>query len=408
MGSTITRRSAEHGLAAGEGLLDAEGNPARAAPRLLEWRPARPAFSHGRAPGGSPQGGLDGGPTDALALAPRGLEDLGPASVLRVRGPEREPWIQGVQTLDVQTIAADGGARTLFLNARGRVLASATLWRRQPPEGSELLLHVPPLQLEALRAHLDGLLIMEDAELSVAPGFRALRLHPGGLEPGGSVRALLDGLRAEPGVASGARDPRSPDEVPQPASSPTTPTSREEGMALAPAELLELRGAETPLGLELLLPDAQARALLERIPLRPEPAAAHAWRVAMGVPASGADFDDSSTPLEAGLDAQIAFGKGCYVGQEVIAMATFRGRVPWNLVRLEVEGPPPAPGTPLDTERGGKGRVTSSAAWGERAVLLGLVHRERIEPGSRLLLADGRAATVLGLPFDSRPNAGQK
>ena len=73
-------------------------------------------------------------------------------------------------------------------------------------------------------------------------------------------------------------------------------------------------------------------------------------------------IDTDSTPLEAGLDGQLAFDKGCYVGQEVIAMATFRGRVPWNLVRLEVEGPAPARGAPLDSARGAKGRVTSAAS----------------------------------------------
>jgi folate-binding protein YgfZ len=131
-------------------------------------------------------------------------------------------------------------------------------------------------------------------------------------------------------------------------------------------------------------------------------------RVALGVPAWAVDFDENSTPLEAGLDAQIAFGKGCYVGQEVIAMATYRGRVPWNLVRLEVEGMAPPVGSALDTARGGKGKVTSAAPLGERALLLGLVHREKIEPDSTVLLADGRTATVLGLPFGSRPGAGTR
>ncbi len=397
MASTITRRSADHTLAAGEALLDAQGNPAPQAPRLLEWQPAAPGFSHGRAPSGFPE--------DALARAPRGLEDLGPASVLRVLGPEREPWIQGVQTLGVQAIAANGGARTLFLNARGRVLSDGTLWRREQPAGNELLLHLSPLKLESIRAHLDALLIMEDAELSVAPGYRALRLHPGGLPEVLAELRARGTARLEASASIAPPDPRSPDEVPQPPSSQTTPTSHQEPLAL---DLDSIQGAETPLGLELLLPDAEARALLEMIPERPEPVAAEAWRVALGVPKFGVDLDDNSTPLEAGLDSQIAFGKGCYVGQEVIAMATFRGRVPWNLVRLEVDGEPPAPGTPLDTERGGRGKVTSSARLGEGSVLLGLVHRERIEPGSRVLLADGRAATVLGLPYGSRPNAGQK
>jgi folate-binding Fe-S cluster repair protein YgfZ len=102
----------------------------------------------------------------------------------------------------------------------------------------------------------------------------------------------------------------------------------------------------------------------------------------------------------------ISFGKGCYVGQEVVAMATFRGRVAWNLVRLEVEGAAPPPGTKLDASRGTKGRVTSSTQNGPRAILLGYVHKESIVPGSEVPLEGGRIARVLGLPFGSRPGGG--
>jgi hypothetical protein len=87
-------------------------------------------------------------------------------------------------------------------------------------------------------------------------------------------------------------------------------------------------------------------------------------------------------------------------------MATYRGRVQWNLVRLSVDGAPPAPGTPLEPARGGKGKVTSAVQVGPVSLLLGVVHRERIVPGSPVPLPDGRVATVLGLPFGSRPGAG--
>jgi folate-binding protein YgfZ len=354
MGSTITRRSSDPPVPIGAAqLLDAEGSAAPEAPGLLAWRPEAPVISHGRAPGAT----LDS------AMSPRGLADLGAAAVLRVTGSERESWIQGVQTADVLGVPALGARQTLFLNARGRALCDALLWRL--PE--ELLVVVPTDRIEPLRAHLDGLLIMEDAELSIATDLHRLRLCPSGAEE--LIAALL-------------------------------PAQRE--------ELASIHGAPTPLGLELLLPEAQAQSLLAAIPLRPDLEALERERIALGVPKFAQDFDDSSTPLEAGLDAQIAFGKGCYVGQEVIAMATYRGRVPWNLVRLEVAGAPPAIGSALDTVRGGKGKVTSSASLGNSSALLGIVHREKIEPGSELLLADGRTATVLGLPYGSRPGAGQK
>jgi hypothetical protein len=80
--------------------------------------------------------------------------------------------------------------------------------------------------------------------------------------------------------------------------------------------------------------------------------------------------------------------------------------VAWNLVRLEVDGPPPAPGSRIDAARGAKGRVTSAARVGGISVLLGYVHKESMAPGSSIALEDGRTAKVLGLPFGSRPGGG--
>jgi len=85
-------------------------------------------------------------------------------------------------------------------------------------------------------------------------------------------------------------------------------------------------------------------------------------------------------------------------------MATFRGRVAWNLVRLEAPGAAPAPGTKLGA--GGKGRVTSATQAGAVALMLGYVHKESIVPGSTVPLEDGRTARVLGLPYGSLPGAG--
>ena len=85
-------------------------------------------------------------------------------------------------------------------------------------------------------------------------------------------------------------------------------------------------------------------------------------------------------------------------------MATYRGRVAWNLVRLEVAGEAPPRGAKLGP--GGKGRVTSATQAGGVAILLGYVHKELIVPGSSVPLEDGRTATVLGLPCGSLPGAG--
>jgi len=166
-------------------------------------------------------------------------------------------------------------------------------------------------------------------------------------------------------------------------------------------------GSWQPLGLELLLPEAEAQSILES--LRERPAAGPDRGLAHRQPAcppGAQSFPRRPTPIEAGLDPVLSFAKGCYVGQEVVAMATYRGRVAWNLVRLEVAGEAPAPGTRIDPERGAKGRVTSSTQIGPAGVLLGWgaqgADRARLARQARRR-ARGRRARP---PYGSLPGAG--
>jgi folate-binding protein YgfZ len=339
MSPQVTFKSSEDKVPQPGVLVDSAGKPVGAAPRLSDA--IRPPYtpSHGRAPKVMPQ-------------PPVGLEDLGPAAALRVVGPDREKWLQGMQSNDLAAAPYGGAVAGVFLGGKGRLVADALVWR-QP---DEVIVTVEPVRLDALEKHLDKLLIMEDCELQRAPGLRRLRYFPSDGPP-----------------------PRFPD----------------------------ISGSWQPLGLELLLPEADAQALLEELRDRPRPDQIEAWRVALGVPAWGVELDEEVTPLEAGLDRTLSYSKGCYVGQEVVAMATFRGRVSWNLVRLEVAGQAPSRGSKIDPQRvSARGRVTSSTQVGALGVFLGYVHKELIVPGSKVTLEDGRTAEVLGLPFGSMPGAG--
>jgi tRNA-modifying protein YgfZ len=53
-----------------------------------------------------------------------------------------------------------------------------------------------------------------------------------------------------------------------------------------------------------------------------------AWRVTHGVPSAGAELTEQFLPPETGLvPIAVAFGKGCYVGQELVERIDSRGRV---------------------------------------------------------------------------------
>jgi folate-binding protein YgfZ len=60
-------------------------------------------------------------------------------------------------------------------------------------------------------------------------------------------------------------------------------------------------------------------------------------RVEAGIPVYGVDLDETNMMLEAGLGDAVSFTKGCYTGQEAVAMATYRGHVSKKLSGLMLE-----------------------------------------------------------------------
>ena len=75
-------------------------------------------------------------------------------------------------------------------------------------------------------------------------------------------------------------------------------------------------------------------------------------------------------PLECGFDElhAIDYDKGCYVGQELTARIHHRGTVRKRLMPVVVDGPLPAPGTPVLRGDRAVGEIRSGA--GDRAIAL--------------------------------------
>jgi len=61
-------------------------------------------------------------------------------------------------------------------------------------------------------------------------------------------------------------------------------------------------------------------------------------RIEAGIPVYGVDVDETNMMLEAGLADAVSFTKGCYTGQEAVAMATYRGHVSKKLAGLAISG----------------------------------------------------------------------
>jgi len=123
-------------------------------------------------------------------------------------------------------------------------------------------------------------------------------------------------------------------------------------------------------------------------------------RIEAGTPRFGAELGPDVLPAEARLEIAIAFDKGCYTGQEIVARVESRGRVRRRLVGLCLRGETaPAPGAPIEVDALAVGEVTSgcvSPMCG--AIGLGFVRVPHDAPGSQLLVG-GRPARVAALPF---------
>lgn len=126
-------------------------------------------------------------------------------------------------------------------------------------------------------------------------------------------------------------------------------------------------------------------------------------RAEAGIPWYGVELQDTTLPLEAGLDTRaISYTKGCYVGQEIIERIRSRGHVNRKLLGLLLEGAGvPGAGTKLTGDGKEVGEITTavySPTLG-RAIALAYIHREHWTPGTRLQIASGGTAEVTTLPF---------
>ncbi len=126
-----------------------------------------------------------------------------------------------------------------------------------------------------------------------------------------------------------------------------------------------------------------------------------AARILAGWPALGAEIDEKTLPQEVRYDqiGGVSYTKGCYTGQETVARLHFRGHTNRELRGLAWREPGQPEGRAVLSGEKEVGTVRSTLTVGERTLGLALMRRE-VEPGAAVV-AGGREATVLGLPFGS-------
>jgi folate-binding protein YgfZ len=335
-------------------------------------------------PKGAPSGAADearsdgeqGAMRDALALV-----DLSARQVLSVTGPDRLSFLHGMVTQDVKGMAEWDVGYAALLTAKGAMVADVRLVRRE----EDVLLLLEPGLADPVLAHLQRFLISEDAEVQdVSASFGQLSLV------GPHAWALAQRLFGLPGDSP-------------PVSHVLRGGIESHAVLVLPSALL-LQGVDLLVSTEGL--EAVFTALLDtgsEDGLRPAGwEALEVLRVERGVPRYGVDMDERTIPMEANLERALHYQKGCYIGQEVIARATFRGHMNRRLVGLLLGEAHPAPRTELflgDKKVGFVTSVVHSVRLGQQ-LALGYVHRDVQEPGTALRLAgDAGSATVHTLPF---------
>jgi len=224
-------------------------------------------------------------------------------AALRVTGPDRVRWLNGMVSTDVGKVAPGRGLFSLAVGRTGKILAEFVMVAR----GDELVLLVHAALRDAMVTHFAHHLIMDDAEVTVLDGVRVVQVV--GLGAG----VTLEGLRA-----AGAGE----------------------------AHALVATGAGDD---GFLLLDSAATLVDEQAHDAP---AVESVRMARGLPRFRVDYNETHYPQEALLEkSHVAFDKGCYLGQEVVCMLELRGHVKRKLALVALDAPL-ASGTPIESLEG--------------------------------------------------------
>ncbi len=299
-----------------------------------------------------------------------GLLDRAERGKLVLTGVDRYTWLQGMISNDVRSLSEGAAAiSACVLNATGHLLADVRVINR----GDSLLLDMDRGNVDKIYRLLDGFIITEDVEIVDQSDFLAcLSIQGPGASEEWAVRFDSEGIQRFPSDYTGLG------------------------------------------GFDLYVKVSEAAALwLRMVEAGAQPVgeeAAETLRIEAGIPRYSVDMDESTIPLECGLEStHISQTKGCYVGQEIIARIVVRGHTNRALTGLILEGSQlPRHGDKVypphreaDREVGWITSATHSPLLG-KAIALGYIRHEQRAPGTPLRIdrEDGVIlAEVCDLPF---------
>lgn len=315
--------------------------------------------------------------------------DLGCRTRLAVVGADRDRFLNGQVTNDLQRLPVGHGCYAAIVNARGKMEGDANLYRLP----DEWLLDAEPGQAERLAARLERYVIADDVRvLDAAPHYGLLSVQ------GPQAAEVL--RRAAPGVALPGQ--------------PFTLVTTSDAVGGTSYYVNQPRFGRA--GFDLYVPRADLATMADRLRSAVEAhngrwvgwEASEIARIEAGIPRYGPDMDETNLPPEAGLEARaISYSKGCYIGQEIIARIRTYGQVAKSLRGLRLAapgGPLPGKGDALLKDGQPVGYLTSAvrSPLFDHPIALGYVRRECHTVGTSLAYqsaAGEGTADIVPLPF---------
>jgi folate-binding protein YgfZ len=324
----------------------------------------------------------------AALIKAAGVIDLDFRGRLCLTGADRQRFLNGQVTNNVNDLEVGEGCYAALVTAKGKMLSDLNIYLLE----NEILLDFEPGLSNAVAQRLEKYIIADDVQvMDAAPHYGLFSIQGPRAEE--AVRQL--------GFAK----------LPQKLASFTF----EKDDVLGEVYVMNQPRAGT-IGFDLFVPVSALEATADKLlaAVRSVGGLPSGWqaleiaRIEAGIPRFGADMDESNLPPEAGLEGRaISYTKGCYIGQEVIARIRTYGQVAKALrgVRLadDLENLPVKGDKLL---QGGKevGFITSAVKSPvlRAKIALAYVRRDTNQIGTELklrTLAGDSEATIVQLPF---------
>ena len=293
--------------------------------------------------------------------------DLSGRGKIRVTGEDRARLLHAMTTNQVEALKPCEGCYAFFLSAQGRILADVNLLCFE----DHFLLDTEPETRTKVYEHLDRYIIADDVTLEDQTSQIAT--------------IAIAGPKAVAALAALS------------APEPIEPYSTASWATRAVARL-DTTGTG---GFFLLMPVEEKAGVTAQLTQAGFPAAtaedARTVRIESGRPRYGEEITERYLVQETNQLHAVNFGKGCYLGQEIVERVRSRAQIHRVLRPLEIDtSQPPAPGTKLKSGEADAAEIASavfSPALG-RTVALAYVRSQFAEPGTKIAM-DGTSAQVI-------------